>query len=139
MGTNSSGQQSSAGSSSAPVVRWDDSNLRSTYCNVVNATGTREEIILLFGNHQTWHSEVKEVVVQLSERIVLNPFAAKRLHALLGIVLREYESRYGTLQVDGVDRPRAPELLPTKASAQVPRERPITATKSVASTSSRSG
>jgi hypothetical protein len=36
-----------------------------------------------------------------SHRIILGPFAAKRLHRLLTNVLREYESRFGILNVDG--------------------------------------
>ena len=33
-------------------------------------------------------------------RIVLSPFAAKRLSLLLGSVVKEYESRFGTLNVE---------------------------------------
>ncbi len=33
-------------------VRWDDSNMKSTYANVCNVAGTREEIVLLFGMNQ---------------------------------------------------------------------------------------
>jgi hypothetical protein len=81
-------------------VHWDDANMRSLYSNVCNVTGTREEIVLLFGVHQAWHSGVKEVTVQLQERVILSPYAAKRMNLLLTRVLREYESRYGTLQID---------------------------------------
>jgi hypothetical protein len=51
-------------------VRWDDSNMRSLYSNVCNVTGTREEIVLLFGVHQAWHGGVKEVTVQLQDRVL---------------------------------------------------------------------
>src|SRR4030043_1889092 len=78
-------------------IVWDDSNMRSVYANVVNAAGTREEIVLLFGMNQAWHSGQKEVKVQLTDRVVLSPFAAKRLVMLLGNVVRDYEKRYGTL------------------------------------------
>ncbi|HEV3493916.1 MAG TPA: DUF3467 domain-containing protein [Reyranella sp.] len=37
--------------------------------------------------------------VDLTNRIILTPFAAKRLLTVLGGVLREYESRHGPLQV----------------------------------------
>jgi hypothetical protein len=36
----------------------------------------------------------------LSDRIVLNPFAAKRLWMLLSAILKEYESRFGVMQID---------------------------------------
>jgi len=81
-------------------VHWDDANMRSQYSNVCNVTGTREEIVLLFGVHKAWHSGVKEVTVQLQERVILSPYAAKRMSLLLSRVLREYEARYGTLQTE---------------------------------------
>ena len=85
---------------SLPKVKWDDSNMKSSYANVCNVTSTREEVVLLFGMHQAWQSGQKEVTVQLTDRIVLNPFAAKRLAGLLGKLLKEYESRFGTLNLE---------------------------------------
>lgn len=80
-------------------VRWDDSNMQNTYANVCNVSSTREEMTLLFGTNNTWHTGQSEVSVQLSNRIVLNPFAAKRLSLLLGNVVKEYESRFGELNI----------------------------------------
>jgi hypothetical protein len=82
-----------------PKVIWDDSKMHTSYANVCNVLGTREEIMLLFGANQAWHGGQKEVTVALSERIVLNPFAAKRLLQLLGQGLKEYEARYGELKL----------------------------------------
>ncbi len=93
-------------SPSVPKVKWDDSNMKSSYANVCNVASTREEVVLLFGMHQAWQSGQKEVAVQLSERIVLSPFAAKRLAGLLSNVLTEYETRYGALNVEA---PKAKE------------------------------
>ncbi len=83
----------------APKVIWDDSKMLTSYANVCNVLGTREEIMLLFGANQAWHGGQKEVTVLLSNRIVLNPFAAKRLAQLLNQGLNEYESRYGELKL----------------------------------------
>ncbi len=88
-----------AAGSKAPRVKWDDSNMTSSYANVVNATSSREEVTLFFGTNQTWNANDDEFTVQLTERIILNPFAAKRLILLLGSVLKEYESRYGVLEI----------------------------------------
>ena len=85
---------------SAPQIRWDDSNMRSVYANVCNVASTREEVVLLFGMNQAWHAGQKEVKVQLADRIVLSTFAAKRLAVLLNNIIREYESRFGTLEID---------------------------------------
>jgi hypothetical protein len=97
-----------------PNIRWDDSNMRSSYFNVCNVAGTREEIILLLGVNQAWHRDVKEVTVQLQERVILNPYAAKRLSTLLNRVIHEYEQRYGTLQLDGVTPTESATGLPTR-------------------------
>lgn len=82
-------------------VVWDDSRLNTSYSNVCNVLGSREEITLLFGANQAWHSGQKEVKVMLSDRIILNPYAAKRLQSLLQRVLKEYESRFGELKTEG--------------------------------------
>ena len=83
---------------SAPNVVWDDSRMQTTYANVCNVLGTREEVMLLFGANQGWHGTQKEVSVLLSERIVLNPYAAKRLLLLLGRGIKEHEARFGELK-----------------------------------------
>ena len=85
-------------------IVWNDSNMRSAYANVANVAGGREEIVLLFGMNQAWHAGQKEVNVQLSDRIVLSPFAAKRLSILLNAVLADYEKKFGNLEV-GTQRP----------------------------------
>ncbi len=81
-------------------VRWDDSNMKSSYANVCNVSSTREEVTLLFGTNQTWHTGQPEVTVQLSDRVILSPYAAKRLSLLLKSVVDQYEARFGQLGVD---------------------------------------
>jgi hypothetical protein len=94
-------------------VRWDDAGMRSIYANVCNVAGTREEIVLLFGVNQSWNSAQKELVIQLLDRVVLNPYAAKRLNLLLGRVIKEYEARYGALPIEAGEQPHPAEPLPT--------------------------
>lgn len=84
-------------------IVWDDSNMRSIYANVSNVASGREEVVLLFGMNQSWHAGQKDIKVQLTDRIVLSPFAAKRLSILLNNVLVDYEKRYGKLEI-GVQR-----------------------------------
>jgi hypothetical protein len=82
-------------------VVWNDAKMQTTYANVVNAASTREEVSLFFGTNQTWNfREQKEVAVELTDRIVLNPYAAKRLQVLLTRIIAEHEKRYGPLQVE---------------------------------------
>jgi hypothetical protein len=86
-------------------IVWDDTNMRSGYANVANVAGTREEIVLLFGMNQAWHAGQKDIKIQLMDRIVMSPFAAKRLAILLNQVLQDYETRYGQLDVGAPPRP----------------------------------
>lgn len=83
-----------------PRVRWDDSEMRSFYANVCNVTSTREEVTVLFGMNQTWYTGQEEVRVKLSDRIILSPFAAKRLFTLLGRVIKEYEDLVGPIPLE---------------------------------------
>ena len=82
-----------------PKLVWDDSKMNTSYANVCNVLGTREEVTLLFGAHQAWRADQKEIRVLLSDRIVLNPYAAKRLLLMLDKGLKEYESKFGELKV----------------------------------------
>ena len=83
-----------------PRIIWDSSNMRSAYANVFNVNGAREEFVLLFGMNQAFDAGQKELKVQLTDRIVLSPFSAKRLSVLLNNVIQEYETRYGSLDVE---------------------------------------
>ena len=50
-----------------------------TYANVANAASTREEVALLFGTNTTWKvSSDKPVKIELTNRIILSPYAAMR-------------------------------------------------------------
>ena len=81
-------------------VQWNDKSMTTHFANVVNVQSTREQVDLFFGTNQTWNvSDGAAVSVDLTNRIILTPFAAKRLLTVLGGVLREYESRHGSLQV----------------------------------------
>ncbi len=80
-----------------PVIRWDDSKMTSVYANVCNVSSTQEEVTLLFGTNQAWRAGQKEVAIELSNRVILSPFAAKRLARLLSGVVEEYEKRFGQL------------------------------------------
>lgn len=80
-------------------VKWDTANMHSAYANVCNVAGTREEIVLLFGMNQAWNVEEKEMTIQLTNRIVMSPFVAKRLAALLNKALGDYETKYGKLDI----------------------------------------
>ena len=78
-------------------VKWDTSSLQSSYANVCSVTSTREEVVLNFGLNQAWERTQTPMEIQLNNRIILSPFAAKRLADGLNNLLKEYEARYGEL------------------------------------------
>ena len=81
-------------------LRWNDAAMTTHFANVVNIQSTREQVDLFFGTNQTWNVGNEGVLtVELSNRMILSPFAAKRLSMALNGVLREYEQRYGAREV----------------------------------------
>ncbi|WP_326892035.1 DUF3467 domain-containing protein (plasmid) [Rhizobium beringeri] len=80
-----------------PPVHLNTANLKSTYCNVCNATSTREEVVLNFGTNHNWDRPRRDLEIELHYRIVLSPFAAKRLRDLMTKLIDEHERRYGEL------------------------------------------
>ena len=81
-------------------LQWDDSRMATSFANVVNIQSSREQVDLFFGTNQTWNAGGGNTLsIELSNRIILSPFAAKRLSVALSGVLREYETRYGALDV----------------------------------------
>lgn len=82
-------------------IEWIETAMTTHFANVVNVQGTREQVDLFFGTNRTWSGSTEGgVTVELSNRIILTPLAAKRLATVLTNVLREHESRYGTLNVE---------------------------------------
>ena len=82
-------------------VQWDDTNMATGFANVVNIQGTREQVELFFGTHRSWNlRNDAEVKVDLTNRMILTPYAAKRLNTILTKVLAEYGARHGVLKTD---------------------------------------
>jgi len=99
--TASDAQSAPPEGSRAASVQWNDKDMATTFANVVNVQSTREQVDLFFGLNRTWNvAGDGQVAVDLANRVILTPFAAKRLWTVLGGVLREYESRYGALDVE---------------------------------------
>ncbi len=81
----------------APSIKWNSASLHSSYANYCNANSTREEVVLNFGVNNNWDRTQTSLEVELNHRVVLSPFAAKRLSLMLQQLLKEYETRYGAL------------------------------------------
>ena len=98
-GPNPSGKPVQGPATTPPAaqgLRVDVSDLKSSYCNVCNANLTREEVVLNFGASHDWdRGEAGDV--KLLHRIILSPYAAKRVAGLLNKVIQDYEARFGAL------------------------------------------
>ncbi|MEH6556780.1 MAG: DUF3467 domain-containing protein [Oceanicoccus sp.] len=81
-------------------VLWDDSKMQMNYANVCNVSSTKEEFNLLFGANQSWAATQQNVRIALSNRIILNPHAAKRLAKLLTAAVDQYEAKVGPITLD---------------------------------------
>ena len=89
--------------SGVPTIHWNDEAMQTGYANICNVAGTREEVSLFFGTNESWQAGKKPVEVRLNQRILITPFTAKRLSLLLENTLKQYESRYGTIELETVD------------------------------------
>lgn len=95
--------QKNAGPKAPPrqqTLRFRTDDLKSSYCNMANATSTREEVVLNFGVNQSWDQPTAkpgELEIDLQHRVILSPFAAKRLSEALVQLMNDYEQRYGKL------------------------------------------
>lgn len=82
------------------TIHWDDSRMDTSYANICNISSTKEEIALLFGTNLTWQSGQKDVTVQLNNRVVMNPFVAKRLLKMLEATIQNYEKTVGPVDIE---------------------------------------
>jgi hypothetical protein len=78
-------------------VKFDTTNLKSSYCNVCNGSSTREEVVINFGVNESWDMGQEKLLVMLQHRIVMSPYAAKRLRDMMNRLIEEHETKYGKL------------------------------------------
>jgi hypothetical protein len=90
-----------------PTVPIDIKSARTAYSNFCRVTGTPEELIIDFGlNAQA--QPIPSEPIEISERIVLNYYTAKRLLGALHISVQRHEAAFGPLETDIQKRVRTP-------------------------------
>lgn len=92
-------------------LRVDERELKTTYANAFRVNSTPDEIIADFGLnlvHRTPEGAdaQAESLFRVNERIILNPYTAKRLALTLGSHIRRYEEQFGELELDVSKRRR---------------------------------
>ena len=89
-----------SGSVTSAQIRWVETSMSTSFANVVNVQSTREQVDLFFGTNRTWNpGQAENVTVELHNRVILTPFAAKRLATVLANVLAEYAARFGEIDI----------------------------------------
>ncbi|MCX7402784.1 MAG: DUF3467 domain-containing protein [Planctomycetia bacterium] len=80
-------------------VPVDESHILATYANFCRVTGTPEELIVDFGlNKQV--AGISPETIQLTQRIIVNFFTAKRLAYALQMAVQRHEQAFGNLETD---------------------------------------
>lgn len=88
-------------------IEVDDSHVAALYANFCRVTGSPEELIVDFGlNPQPMG--VPKSPIQVSQRIVMNYFTAKRLLYALSMSLQRHEQVFGVLETDVNRRVKMP-------------------------------
>ena len=99
-----------------PHLVVDASKAQAAYSNFCRVTGTPEELIIDFGLN-TQSQGVQSEPIEISQRIVINFFTAKRLLAALHMSLQRHEAAFGVLETDVQKRVR-PGVLRAPAPSQ---------------------
>lgn len=100
-----------------PTVEWNDKDMRTTYVNATNVVAGREEVMMILGVNQAWQMNQEKVDVAISDRIVMNPYTAKRLAIMLSATVRAYENKYGKIDL-GLTAPAASPAPTAPAAAK---------------------
>ena len=89
-------------------IRVDDREIQSSYTNAVRTSTTPEEVILDFGmnlaNPAPASPEQPEIILKITNRVIMNYYSAKRLTMTLSQIIRQYEEQFGELELDVAKR-----------------------------------
>jgi len=83
----------------APKVNVDDSSVNASYANFCRVSSTPEELILDLGLNPHPYS-TGETTIEVSQRVILNHYTAKRLLSALSMALQRHEQAFGVLETD---------------------------------------
>lgn len=90
-------------------LRIDESKLSASYANAFRTNGTAEEVVLDFGLNvvqlPTEQQAEPQILLQVTQRVIMNYFTAKRLAITLSQAIRRHEDQFGELEID-VDKRR---------------------------------
>ncbi|NIA06443.1 MAG: DUF3467 domain-containing protein [Actinobacteria bacterium] len=96
-------------------LRIDERNMRTSYANAFRTNGTAEEVMLDFGLNLVapaaqqpaggqGQQQQPEIIFNVSDRVILNYYSAKRLAITLSQLIRRHEDQFGELEMDVAKR-----------------------------------
>jgi hypothetical protein len=81
--------------------RISTDHIQTTYVNFCRGTLTPEEVVLDLGfNANSFGVKVLEEDLEITNRVILSPAAAKRLLLLLNDMVHRHEQNFGNVEVD---------------------------------------
>ena len=80
-------------------VEVNDAKCVASYANFCRVTGTPEELIVDFGLNKQVGPDVADPI-EISQRLIVNFFTAKRLMAALHMAVQRHEAAFGVLETD---------------------------------------
>src|SRR5262245_62928834 len=84
-----------------------EKDAHAAYSNFARVTSTAEEVIIDFClNPNPFHQGRQEL--QVSQRLILNFYTAKRLWSALGMTLQRHETTFGPIELDICRRAHLP-------------------------------
>jgi hypothetical protein len=86
----------------------EPAGLAAVYANFCRVASTPEELVLDFGLNPQPFSQSSEPVA-ITQRLVVNPYTAKRMWAALGMALQRHEQAFGVIETDVAKRAIPPK------------------------------
>ncbi len=89
-----------AGQPARQQLRIDESVVQTFFSSTSRIWGTSEEIIVDFSQGIRPSGQPNVAMLKIDSRVVLTPWAAKRLALALGQTVQRYEQVYGSIEID---------------------------------------
>ncbi|MDF1869891.1 MAG: DUF3467 domain-containing protein [Phycisphaerales bacterium] len=88
-------------------LRIDESKMNTTYANTIRTSNTHDELIMDFGLNMPMQTpgQPPMVVFSVGSRVVMNWAGAKRLAMSIGGAVRQYEERFGEIDINPGQQP----------------------------------
>ena len=103
--TEAGGEQQ--GSQPQPEVVLNEKGAHAAYANYARVIATPEEVILDFALNPNPFLMGKQEI-DVSQRLILNFYTAKRLFSALGMTLQRHEGTFGSIELDVNRRAQLP-------------------------------